>query len=163
MNIHAADALDRAAGLLEQQLALFLQYEQQTFQITAGAPEQIPSCMEERLRLQREIDWISQELRALCQDLPEGEQILNAVFRSRSCQELPPEYRGLFSQSMGIRAAIQRIQELEPQALERMESTRDSLLEQIKSINQGNEAVVSRYYRSTSPKAGEQKRTFLKL
>lgn len=163
MSIQSRETLEQIRGLLERQQSLFLEYEQETYQIAAGDAEQIPSCMEERTRLQREIDWISQEIRTLCQDLPEGEGMLDAIFRCTSAMDLPEEYRELFTQSLGIRAALQRIKELESQAAERMESVRDELLEKIKSINQGSEAKVSRYYRSTSPKSGEQRRTFLKL
>lgn len=149
--------MEQLGELLEQERKYFLDYEAATYAIAANAVEEMEAQMHIRTHCQEQIDRLLQEIETVCGDDAEGQRLLSITRNQCSRGELSGEPQSLFDKGMAIRAIILRIREMEPQALERLTEERDILLEKIKSVNQGNEAAASRYYRSTTPKESDRK------
>lgn len=139
--------------LLQKKRELFLEYEKETMEIAAGSEDDIEKHMENRIRLQSEIDENSGRLEQLCESADEPEKLLAAVKSSCTREELSEELQEIFELSMQVRSVVNRIQMTEPQAMGRLESVRDEALKKIKEMNQSSQAKASRYYNSTQKNA----------
>lgn len=114
--------IDRLAGLLSEKHEKFMEYETVTKEMLAADADSAEKYITKRDEIANRIDAISDEMRAVCDGLPEGKVLLDTMWVRLVYDDVPREYRGLYKQGQGVHSVAARIQNLDRQALERFES-----------------------------------------
>ena len=139
---------DSIEALLQEKKTAFLAYEQATDGLIMSNADTAPAFMQRRQELMDQISEIDDRIAALCFDADDGKLIALAVKNKCDRAQLPKEICPLFDLAQQIFAVINRIRQMEPQALDRMIIEKEALLAKIKDTNQGVGAKASRYYNS---------------
>lgn len=160
------EQIQAVQGWLEQKRDLFLQYERETYAVTASEPDDINVHMDRRETLQKQIQELDARiLEGTGGDQPDESQRLlrKAAGGQANYEELDPELQPVQAIASDLRAVMYRIREIEPLVLERLETEREDLLQKIKNVNQGSGAAASKYYQSSMNRKQPARPGFAKI
>lgn len=129
-------------ALLQKEERLFREFYSVTSEMLICPEEELEPRMEERIRLQKEIETLEEEKEMLC---AADEKLLAAAKCTGGCAQLPESYQEICKASRKLRGTLFQVNQLEPQVISRLEKTRDALEKKIRETNQGSAAKASRF------------------
>ncbi len=131
-------------ALLSKAQQEMLQLEQETNALYTCTVDEIPLCVERRAACAARVDTQFQQIYQICDADPRG-MLRKAVSSQTLFEDVPEELHCIFEARRQLNAVIHRILQIEPQVLERLQTEREKLLEQIRENNRGQSANASRY------------------
>lgn len=131
----------------------FLEYEALTQKLLDCPVEEIEALVAARAGLVERIDGLNAEIGQIVAQIEPSYPMLGAAIKN-SCAygSLEAALQEVFTRSQEVYGVINRIQNLDPLAVSRMESLKQEMLEQIAAANTNKDANLQRYLSNTALK-----------
>ena len=120
--------------------------EAETNAILSCPPEDIEAHTENRVNYLEENKKLYDEIFAFCAVTENGEELKGAVKNTAEREQLSEDFRKVFDGFQEVYAIVHRVVNIDSQVTERIERERERILEQIKNMNEGQEAKAAKFY-----------------
>ncbi len=133
-------SLEQMRGMLHEKHRLFLQYEEETAEMASEEclePEQFEAAVAARQALIDQIDRIDRRLEAVREESEAGAFLYEITKNRCDYGKLTESEQRVFADGQELYAVITRIRELEARAVEKMETIRQELQNNIRKNNTG--------------------------
>ncbi|MCH4239902.1 MAG: hypothetical protein LKF71_06525 [Oscillospiraceae bacterium] len=136
---------DKITHILEQKYSLFCRFFQITEKMCQEPADALAADMDERMKLQAEIEKLDEQLRPLYEQSPEAAK---ASHNRCNFSELSPENQQVYNAAMKVRGVLCQIQQRDVVVKKRMLKERSRLLKKLEESKRSSASTASRYYRS---------------
>lgn len=134
-------SLEQVRGMLHEKQRLFLQYEEETAEMTSEQclePEMFEQAIASRQALIDQIDRIDRRLEAVRNESETGAFLYEITKNRVDYGQLSGREQELFADGQELFTVITRIRELEARAVDKMKEIRQELQENIRKNNTGS-------------------------
>ena len=121
---HNVNTVEKICALLEKKKQLFLEYEQATKTLLECDADAAEHYITQRSELATKVDEVTEEIGRICDKEEYSELLMNIAAGQTNFEDVPTEYKGIFTQAQEVRGIAYRISTEEPQVLQRLGSLR---------------------------------------
>lgn len=143
--------LIRLNDILENKKVAYCKFEELTDMLSNFDVDQAESIVRKRERVINTVKKLNREFREICDIIPIGQEIKDAVNNTVDWSDCKKEYQTLFQSGQDITATFSRIKRKEVTIVANIEVEKEKVLNEIKKQNNSAGAKTVKYYKAAQP------------
>ncbi len=141
----------RINEILEEKKVLFNKFEEVTEMLIDFDVDSSETLVRKRDKLINSMDKLNLEFKEICDNIPIGNEIRDAVNNKVDWSNCKKEYQTIFKSGQDLITIFSRIKRKGEIVVTNINAQKDNVLEQIKKQNSSGDAKTAKYYNSTQP------------